>query len=136
MGGVTPGAALNGVMLGSARYIWYTFHRWLSNSVVQRNLVAAALVSRLALLLRLVGVAGIRLKVRGMKGSCTSHSGLVALPPNEVGREVKLLLEEKEASERVEQEDDERCLSQSTCSISSSGDLVCAGGVRGRGPVR
>jgi len=71
-----------------------------------------------------------------MNGSWMSHSGLAALPSNEVGRDVKLLLDEKDLSERVEQEEDDRCLSQSTCSISSSGDIVWAGGVCGGGPLR
>jgi hypothetical protein len=70
-----------------------------------------------------------------MNGSWMSHSGLAALPSNEVGRDVKLLLDEKDLSERVEQEEDDRCLSQSTCSISSPGDIVWAGGVCG-GPLR
>lgn len=82
------------------------------------------MVSNPRLLLRFVGVAGISLKERDMNGSCMSSSGLVALPPNDVGREVKLVLEEKDESERVEHDEDDRRLSQSTGSVSSCVSLV------------
>ena len=82
------------------------------------------MVSRPRLLLRFVGVAGISLKERDMKGSAMSSSGLVALPPKEVGRDVKLVLEEKDESEAVEHVEDDRLLSQSTGSVSSCVSLV------------
>lgn len=115
--------------MGSLKYIWYVFHRWLSCSIVQRGLVG-----RVEKLVKIRdgfdGVSGMRLMDCGRKGSVMSLSGLVQLPSKEW--DTKLPSDEEDESDLMDKDDDGLSIVQALSFHSGSSTVVCANGVLGR----
>jgi len=124
-----PGTVLKGVTVGSPRYIWYTLKRWLSISTVQTRLCLGIMVSRRIFLPLRDGVSGMMLNLVGEKGSM---SGLVTLPPNDVGRLVQVSHDETDESDLLDETDEERCISHEFGLYADCvAGFTCAGGVLG-----
>ena len=83
-------------------------------------------------LLCLEGVSGIMFTLRGENGSSASISGLVTLPPKEVGRVLNVSQDESDESDRIEDTDEDLSMSHAWAFDSdTTAGFVCAGGVAG-----